>query len=402
MSDPPAFDYHCPDEAEREAYGVMISHAFGFPTPEAATWFERVGHENLRVATENGHVLAGLIMIRMGQFFGGRSVPMLGVSGVGVTPEARGRGVGTFIMRACAEEGRANGFAISSLYGATTKFYQRMGWTRAGVRMEYSVDLGMLEPLEARSNGLRISQVAGAPDEVRAFYKDWAKDRPGHLDRNKQIWDRVVEPRGFTTKTFAVHEGDTMTGYTIVSHKYEGESGKLQAWCAAPKTKAAARALLSVFGSYSSVAKNVTWFGSPAHPLLSAVPERRHEIRLPWYISSRTLDVAAALRARGYPRGVSCDVSFEVARAHASAALPEREAVRLVVEGGEARVLPCKSARLVMSDQGFSALFTGFTSARELFDLGEIAETGDARTRDAIEALDGVFGGTLPSTPDFF
>jgi predicted acetyltransferase len=400
MSVARAFDFHCPDEKERGAYGAMISHAFGFPTADAPEWFAKVGHENLRVVVEGAHVIAGLIVIPMGQFFGGRSVPMIGVAGVGVTPEARGRGVGSFMMERFASEARANGFALSSLYGATTHFYTRIGWTRAAARMQFDVELPMLEPLRADAPGLRITQVEGAPDDVRAFYKEWAKDRPGHLDRNQQIWRRVVEPRGYTTRTFVVHEGDAMTGYAILSHKMEGEGGHVKAWCVAPKTKAAARALLSVFGSYSSVASTVTFFGSLAHPLLWAMPERRHEIKVSWYPMTRTLDLGGALRARGFPRGASCDVSFEIHRK--TAELPSREDVRLVVEGGEGRVLPCKSARLRMSEHGFTALFTGFTSARELVDLGEIETTGDARTRDAIEALDGVFAGPMPSLPDFF
>jgi predicted acetyltransferase len=394
------FEFLGPGDADRTAYGEMISHAFGFPTAEAPAWFERTGHDNLRVLKDRGRVVAGLIVIPMGQFFGGKSVKMLGIAGVGVAPEARGRGVGNALMGKCVEEAVASGFVLSSLYGATTNFYLRLGWTRAAVRMKFDVELPMLEPLRVRGDGVSVEEVQGAPDELRVFYTEWAKGRSGHLDRGPQIWTRVTAPRGYTTKTFAVREHGQLTGYTVVSHKMDGDGGHVTAWCAAPKTKVAANALLSLYGSYSSVATTVTWFGSPAHPLLSAMPERRHKIELPWYLMTRTLDVSGALLARGYLRAAACDVSFEVLRK--TSHLQEREAVRLVVEGGVAVILPCKRARLIMTEHGFTALYTGFAPARELFDLGEIRASGDPRDRDALESLDSVFTGPLPSIPDFF
>ena len=402
----PPFSYGCPDEQDRAAYGDMISHAFGFPTVEAAPWFLKAGHDNLRVLKDGARVIGGLIVLPMGQFFGGRSVPMLGMAGVGITPEARGRGVGRHLMGACVEEAKNSGFALSSLYGATTNFYTRTGWTRAAVRMKFEVELPMLEPLRIRSApgerdaGVTVEQVDGAPEEVRAFYTEWARDRAGHLDRRAQVWGRVAEPRGFSTKTFVVREDGAMTGFTVVSHKMEGDGGQVRAWCASAKTKRAAHALLSIYGSYASVASHVTWFGSPSHLLLWAMPERRHKIEMPWYLMTRTLDVSRALEARGYPRGASCDVSFSVHRE--TAHLAPREDVRLVVEGGAARTLPMKAPRFTMTEHGFTALYTGFSTPKELLELGEIRAIDESRTRDALESLASVFAGPLPSLVDFF
>jgi predicted acetyltransferase len=91
-------------DAERAALAPMISHTFGFPAADAPAWFERAGYENLRALREGG-LAGGLIVVPMGQYFGGRSVPMTGVAGVGVAPEHRGRGAGTRMMRALASRG---------------------------------------------------------------------------------------------------------------------------------------------------------------------------------------------------------------------------------------------------------------------------------------------------------
>ena len=75
-------------DAEREALGTILSHAFGFPMTDVPIWFERAGSENIYAWRRDDAVAGGLITIPMGQFFGGRSVPTTGIAGVGVAPWA--------------------------------------------------------------------------------------------------------------------------------------------------------------------------------------------------------------------------------------------------------------------------------------------------------------------------
>lgn len=392
-------EYVCPDDAQRDGYGAMISHAFGFPTPDAAVWFERVGHDNIRVVLHHKQVVAGLIAIPMGQFFGGASIPTVGVAGVGVTPEMRGRGVAKWMMSTFAEESRAAGFALSSLYGATTRLYSAVGYARSALRARLEIDLHMLEPLRVPP-GTVTSQVQGAPPEVHALYTEWARHHPGHLDRSPGLWNRVTSPRFQTTRTFLVHEDGRLTGYTVVSHKSDGEKTKLQAWCTVATTRNAVTAILSIFGSYGSITPTVTLFGSPTHTLLSGLAERHHKIDLPWYLMTRTLDVSRALLARGYPRSTSCDLSFAVTRV-ASTGLAEHEAVRLVAAAGRADVRAAGEPRMFVTERAFTQLYTGFRSANELHGLGEITLASPA-ARDDLQALDELFCGPAPTLPDFF
>ena len=87
--------------------GALLAHAFGFPPEDAAAWFERAGSENVLAYREEAGVAGGLLLVPMGQFFGGRSVPMMGVAGVGIAPERRGSGAGgewTYNPRPCGED----------------------------------------------------------------------------------------------------------------------------------------------------------------------------------------------------------------------------------------------------------------------------------------------------------
>jgi len=392
-------DYLVPDDSQRDAYGEMISHAFGFPTADAAAWFERVGHKNMRVVRHQKKVVAGVIAIPMAQFFGGESIRMMGVAGVGVTPEMRGRGVAKWMMAKFCEESRNEGYALTSLYGATTRLYTSVGYARATVRARFEVDLHMLEPLRV-PHGVVTTQVQGAPPELRALYTEWARNHPGHLDRSPEIWIRVTEPRHHTTRTFLVHEQGKLTGYTVLSHKIDGAQNKVTSWCTVATTKNAVTASLSIFGSYGSIAPSVTFFGSPTHTLLSGLHERHHKIDLPWYSMTRTLDVSAALVARSYPRSASSDVSFVVTRGPKTG-LAERESVHLVVSGGRAQVSAAEAPRVSMTEHAFTQLYTGFRTAAELFSLGEIT-IASPDAREDIEVLGDLFRGPTPSLPDFF
>src|SRR5262245_41049785 len=104
-------------------------------------WMGLLGVGNVRAVRVEGRVVAGLGLIWMGQWFGGVSVPMVGVTAVGVAPEQRGRGVGIGMLEAMLSEVRAAGVPLSALYPATQTFYQRAGYERAGQRVTYELPI---------------------------------------------------------------------------------------------------------------------------------------------------------------------------------------------------------------------------------------------------------------------
>ncbi len=65
----------------------------------------------MRLLREGGTDVACALRVPMGQFFGGRSVAMMGVAGVAVAPEARGRGLATRVMQEVLREAREEGGA---------------------------------------------------------------------------------------------------------------------------------------------------------------------------------------------------------------------------------------------------------------------------------------------------
>ncbi|HZM00306.1 MAG TPA: GNAT family N-acetyltransferase, partial [Planctomycetota bacterium] len=135
-----------PPRGERElaAFAEIASACFNVPEEDTRTWFERGGLRNLRLQRDGGAVAAGLLLVPMGQWFGGRAVPMTGIAGVGVPAERRGRGAALSLMRAALAELRRSGVALSTLYPATTALYRAVGYEVAGGRYALELRLGEL------------------------------------------------------------------------------------------------------------------------------------------------------------------------------------------------------------------------------------------------------------------
>lgn len=77
------------DNAELKAFTHIISQALFFPGADLEVWLKREGEVNVRVARCQGKVTGGLIAQPMGQWFGGKSVPMASIRAVGVAPQSK-------------------------------------------------------------------------------------------------------------------------------------------------------------------------------------------------------------------------------------------------------------------------------------------------------------------------
>lgn len=383
-------------DSDVDRLGGVLSHAFGFPPEEAKIWFERAGAENLRVLKRGGSVCGGLVEIPMGQWFGGRSVATMGVAGVGVVPEERGRGVAKHLMVSMLREARARGFALSTLYPASVTLYRSAGYERAGARFAVSFDPRTCEV--ARVPEMTVAEALGTPEDVVALYDATARRCPGYIDRGRYVWDRVSKPRGHLTKTFTVAHGGALEGYVVLSHTMGGADSSVLVTDLAATTSRAARAILRLLVEYRSLASSVKWHGGASDLFTNLLPERHHTVTLTDWFMVRVVDVARALSSRGWPPAAGGAITLEVN----DASMPEnsgRYAVSL--EGGAAKVVAGEAAagapRATIGERGLAALYTGHAPSHVLADAGWL-EAGD----DARALLDAWFAGPYPTMRDFF
>lgn len=379
-------------EAETLALSRILAWAFGIDAADTRSWLDHAGLENVRVARKNDEILGGLAEIPMGQWFGGRSVPLLGLAGVGVAPAARGERVALTLVLDSLRGARERGFVLSALYPATVTLYRAAGYELAGSRHRYTADL---DALPTARGGLAIEPL-GASDApaAEALYGRIASERAGYLDRGPYVWRRVRETRkGELHPAFGVHGANGLEGYVYLSARSADEQRELLIHDAAVGTPAAAARLLAFLADHRSTIKRVVFHGGFPDPLLLAVPERHFRVSVAETWMLRVLDPKAALEARGYPE-LDAAVEFEL---H-DASLPENSGrFRLDVSGGRAQVRPGGGGAVRLDERAFAALYSGFASPALLARTSSFA--ADAATLRRLATL---FTGPPPAMVDFF
>lgn len=247
------------DEQELTAAEDILCQAFAMPPEEGRVWrqkIEAMGAQR-RVLREGGSVAATLIFFSMGQWFGGRRVPLTGIAGVAVAPARRGLGAGTRLMRAGLQELRGQGVPLVGLYPSTQPLYRRVGFEQAGSRFEIRAQLSGLD-FQERSLSLRPVERSDVP-ALQDVYRRHAQRQQGWLDRGPYLWNRVTHPRGETAYGYLVEGSAGVEGYVYLSRRLQPQSlrQELSLTDLIALTPAAGRRLLSFMGDHRSLADEV-------------------------------------------------------------------------------------------------------------------------------------------------
>ena len=344
---------------------------------------------DLRIVRRGRTVAGGLTLIPMGQWFGGRSVPMVGIGGVGIDPQQRAGGLASALMRSVVEELHANGCALSALYPATQPVYKRVGYELAGSYVTYSIDTSKID---IRDRALEIA-VREKPDRetLEPIYNQRARYANGNLDRSDKFWKRITDNRKGDVHAYTV--GDE--GYVVfkqISDKGWGYELVLRDVVAL--SRAAARRLWTFFADHRSFSPKIKWNGAPGDPLTYHLREQDWEVDKDWKWMLRIVDIERALTERGYPPGVDTELHLRVA----DDVLPANSGrIVLHVSGGKGEVSRGGRGTLRIDVRGLAPLYTGFLSAEQLKTTGHVDGSDD----DLASATT-TFAGPAPWLADFF
>ena len=390
-----SFEYGPITEADLVPYAALLDHAFAEnPTAtQDTTWQRQSGLESFRIVRSGSQVTAGMGMLRMGQWFGGRSVPMSGIIGVVVAPEYRGSGVASYMMRSAMEEMRADGVALSALYASTQTIYRKMGYEQAGHSISYRFPISSLPTREQRL----IVRAATPEDEpeMHRLYTERARQTNGTLDRHPVIWEWKLRERPPVSAFIAERDG-VAEGYVVYNQRRQpSDPGKvIQIRDLVAATPDAGRQLLSFLGGHRRVADHLEWEGPAADPLLLLVTEQDYTASYFQQWMLRMLDVPAALEARGYSLGVTGEVHLAVL----DDMLPANDGpVILSVADGRAEVRPGGEGTVVIDVRGLSALYSGYLPAAALRTAGYLKGPDED-----LSLLTTLFAGPAPWMPDHF
>ncbi|MFI7637140.1 enhanced intracellular survival protein Eis [Nonomuraea sp. NPDC049400] len=298
----------------------------------------------------DGSRLAGAARLRQfTQWWHGKPQPMAGIQGVTINPEDRGRGMGTRLMRAVVERAAALGDAVSALYPATTPLYRSVGYEHAGA--QHNVTLPAEALRQIRPSGqvkLRRMGPGDAAELVSVLHRVHAAARSS----GPVAWDEDTWSLWLGIEDDFLYLADD--GFVV--YRWRGDDILVDNLVAG--SGETARALWSMVGSASTIARNVIAPVAPDDPVLWLLRERsREEVKQARWMF-RVLDVAAAVERRGYPAYVTCDAVVTVEDPLLGAGT-----WRLEFAGGSCAATAVSEPGVVLSVNAFSALYAGVPTA---------------------------------------
>ncbi|HEV8565447.1 MAG TPA: GNAT family N-acetyltransferase [Actinomycetota bacterium] len=373
--------------------------------------------ENERTLTEFDRCL---VAIEDGQFVGGASaasmrlgvpggidVPVAGITGVGVKPTHRRRGISTALMRRQLDDVRGRGEALAALYASEAGIYGRFGFGLATFTGSIEIEVGRSAFVRGYRPSGRVRLLAreDALPLFRIVYDRARPLRPGapDLDDRWFQWLFFVGKRDEDQPPFwAVHESDEGEPDACVvykvKHEWPGSVPKLELsveFLIAATPQAHADIWRYVFDI--DLVHHVKGWNRPVdEPLLHLLREpRRLGLTVEDGMWIRLVDVPAALGARGYAgdgRAV-----FEVRDPFCPWNEDRHE---LVVEAGRAACGPTDDAPdIACSVNDLGAVYLGGSTFGQLARAGLVTEARPG----GLMNVDGLFGcGVSPWSPVHF
>jgi predicted acetyltransferase len=382
-----------------ELHGVFDVRAQAFAVPESdrERWTNLVDPSRMTTAFLGTQVVGSLNVIPLGQWYGGRSVPMGGVATVVVRPEHRGEGIAARLLAHGLERMRDEGIVVSTLHPATTRVYRALGWEIGGDLARHTVATRALERLP-RGDSEKVRRLTR--DEwplVQQCYDAVAPAHPGWLDRSEWWWN-VTGDDSFEDQSFvyAVEGDDGLAAYVVFTQRASDLGGySIEVEELVAREPGAAVTLWRFLSGHGMQVRKITINRGPVDELLLVLPEQdvRQVHNSRWM--HRLVDVPAALAARGYPAAVAAEVHVEVTDRVA----PWNDGRWVVrVEGGRGEVTPGGTGEVQLTINGLSALASGWTSATALTGAGALHHASPT----ACAALDAMFAGPAPTMVDEF
>lgn len=386
-------------EADVELAHTMGQWAFGHTRPFVR---EFVPALDAHVAVYDGDELVACSRIRHadGQYFGGRSVTSMGVSGVSVAPHRRGEGLANLMMQELVKQLHADGIAASSLYPTTAQLYRKVGYEVAGDYQQRTLPVHLLAGQRSGDCVVSMAPLGPAGDDIRAVYDTMARSCDGWMNRSDEWWHRlnIVRDRTATHYLPLLHRGGQPVAYALLQAVKENTDGAimdLDIVDLAAVDGPAMRDLAAVIAGFGTVAGKVTTH-LPVHHL-GLLTEQAQLFnagdRFPWMF--RLVDAAAAIQQRGWPASVNVRVELAID----DPLLPSNAGPHVLeIADGQGTLTPAGAGGAAVSITHLAAWFTGWTPASTLAWQGLLA----GLEAPQLTALDAAVAGPAPALSEFF
>ncbi len=304
------------EEGSIEDYLRADFRAFGEAVrPDEMEVIRKVFEVDRSLAALDGSLIVGTTSTASFQLtVPGAEIPMAAVTGVGVSPTHRRRGILTEMMRRQLEHTRDRGEAIAGLWASESLIYGRFGYGMAAWAADFEIERQRSQFLRPSEDPGRVRMIdkAEALEVVPGVFDRFRAGQPGAWSRNRAWWEVTWADLehwrdGASALWFVLHEtGSDPDGFAVyrVKHDWEGAfpGGTLKLRDLVGLNEAAYRALWSYCFGVDLMTKISAWPRGIDEPLVHMLADpRRLQIKINDGMWLRLVDVPAALTGRRYP-----------------------------------------------------------------------------------------------------
>lgn len=315
--------YRSTDAAEVAALTRLFHLAFSATRDRAKEWLESLDPTHLRVCGEPAE--GCLVLLPMEQCFGGSPLAMVGVQGVAVAPESRGRGIARSMMVDVLRELRGDGgpgTPLSALYASVPRFYEGLGYGQAGGAHQTTLRLHELGERVRHASTEAIHQIVALTPEhdtaLSACQSAFARRFDGAVLRPPFRWRAVanrggVAQEGFGVAALGVDPRQRLDGFAFLGRKREGDPpGELFVGDVGFLTAAAGQQLCALIAAHAPTAPTARLFVPPWHPIVTMLTREWAESKCVEAWMLRIVQLPQALTTRGWPRGVTVSLRLDI------------------------------------------------------------------------------------------
>jgi predicted acetyltransferase len=303
-----------PDDAF-EDFARAVHRAFAeHPRPEEIEVNLKVFEADRSLAAYDGAEIVGTAATAsMELTVPGGTLPMAGVTAVGVIPTHRRKGILSQLMRRHLDHVREEGEALAGLWASESVIYGRFGYGMAAYSTGFKIERGRSQfarPFDDPGR-VRLAERGEALGIMPDVFERFRVRQPGTWSRTPPWWDVLTADlehwrEGASALWFAIHETDgEADGYATYRVKQEWSGsfpgGALKVRDLVAETDQAYAALWRYCFDVDLIAKIEAWPRAVDEPLFHMLADpRRLSVKLFDGLWIRLVDVPGALSGRRY------------------------------------------------------------------------------------------------------
>ena len=416
-----------PLDAEREQLALLSANTFRNDLAGARRWYEKINLDEVLCLAENGRIVSSIIINPYTAFVGGGRVGLAGIGGVMTAVDRQGRGYAMRLMTAGLAVMRRRGQALSTLYPFSHVYYGRLGYALAADHLVYPEltqrDLPRYDEFRMVDRWLpgdSLRPLIAPHNRIMQRY-NLCCERP--IERWEKIVARLEERKSFL---YVIRDRGKVIGWFAADNQRRDAGHESMTMSMALGGRVAFRAMIGLLARLPTNVKKIILHLPPDFELWDIQGEPAKTTRQP-DMQARVVDLADALRYRGYSRGVAGRLTFRIADRQArwnhgtwqarwsggelvsltpspagGGAAPGREDIRTSPSHAGGGAAPGRgdrrSVNLSADIASFTQIYCGYRSARTLAELGKITVSSPA----VLDLLDALFHDRPTHTQDWF